>query len=120
MPLDDGDGGILIESSDTTSNTDSAPGTTSPERSSTSAEPSSDLRKLWLPPRNVRELASQVNLVATMVLNGDIPLKRARIYSALTRVASQAISAEVSKARFAKTLPELSFEEEERLVVGEE
>lgn len=55
---------------------------------------------------------TQVNAVATMVLNGDIPLKRARIYSALTRVLAQNVSAEITKARFGKNLPDLTFDED--------
>jgi hypothetical protein len=49
-----------------------------------------------------------------MVLNGDLSdeeLERVRIYAGLTRVVTQGMSTMVTKARFAKTEPDLDFED---------
>lgn len=78
----------------------------------TSAAPSRPSTKLWRTPRNVREFASQANEVASMVLNGDMDVNVARIYSGLARTVAQAMSTEVSRARFLSELPDLSFVEE--------
>ena len=75
---------------------------------SSSEPPSSD----WTLPRNVREFAAQTNTVATMVLKGEIDLERARVYSGLARTVAQAMSTEVSRARFLAQEPDLSLEKE--------
>lgn len=64
-------------------------------------------------PKNVREFASQVNRIATAVLNGEISLDQARVYSGLARTVAQAMSTEVSRARFLAQIPDLSFEEDD-------
>lgn len=96
----------------------SAPGENEPDAESpisvTSDEPSSSLTKQWHTPKNVRAFASQVNQVATMVLNGEMDLNHARLYSGLVRTVAQAMSTEVSRARFLSQIPDLSFEDEDR------
>lgn len=90
-------------------------GPTEPEPVSTfptskpSELPSAVSKKLWRTPRTVREFASQANQVATMVLNGDLDINTARIYSGIARTVAQAMSTEVSRARFLSELPNLSF-----------
>ena len=76
----------------------------------TSGEQSSDSTQPWPLPSTVREFASQVNWVATSVLNGEIERERARLYASLARVISQTVSAEVTRARFLKQEPDLTFE----------
>jgi hypothetical protein len=65
----------------------------------------------WKPPRNVKEFAAQTNHVATMVLRGEIELETARVYSGLARTVAQAMSTEVSRARFLAEEPDLSLED---------
>lgn len=65
----------------------------------------------WKAPRNVREFASQVNAVASMVIRGDIDLDRARVYSGLARTVAQAASTEVSRARYLSSEPDLTLED---------
>lgn len=65
----------------------------------------------WRPPSTVREFAAQTNSVATLVLRGEIDLERARVYSGLARTVAQAMSTEVSRARFLAQEPDLSLEE---------
>jgi hypothetical protein len=70
--------------------------------------------KSWSKPTGVRGLISQAREVGTMVLNGDLSdeeLERVRIYAGLTRVVTQGMSTMVTKARFAKTEPDLDFED---------
>lgn len=81
--------------------------------SRSSAGPSIVSTKPWPTPKNVRGFASQVNQVATMVLNGEIDLNNARLYSGLVRTVAQAMSTEVSRARFLSQIPDLSFEDQE-------
>lgn len=85
----------------------------SPLTSGSSGRPASDSNKRWPKPRHVRALAAQVNEVATMVLNGAIDVEKARLYANLTRTLAQTISAETTRARFAKEAPDLSLETEE-------
>lgn len=66
----------------------------------------------WRVPHSVRQFAAQTNLVATMVLRDEIDLERARIYSGLARTVAQAMSTEVSRARFLAEEPDLSLEDE--------
>lgn len=79
--------------------------------SKNSDEPSSGSTRRWRQPRNVREFAAQANAVATMVLNGDMPTDTARTYSSVARTVAQAMSTEVSKARFVKQEPQLTLSE---------
>ena len=89
---------------DTSSASDSVP-----RISRNSGEPSSGSTKRWRQPRNVREFAAQTNAVATMVLNGDIELDTARLYSAVARTVAQAMSTEVSRSRFLQAEPDLGL-----------
>lgn len=88
------------------------PASSSPtSRSSAEPSPGSTPRSMATP-KNVREFASQVNQIASAVLNGEIDLERARVYSGLARTVAQAMSTEVSRARFLAQVPDLTFEEE--------
>lgn len=55
----------------------------------------------------------QANDVATKVLNGEIDADTARLYSSVARTVVQSMSIEVARARFLKTVPELSLREAE-------
>jgi hypothetical protein len=47
-----------------------------------------------------------------MVLNGTMDLDTARTYSSVARTVAQAMSTEVSRARFVQSEPSLSLDEE--------
>ena len=79
-----------------------------------SETPASGSRASWPLPGTVREFASQVNSVATSVLNDEIDMDNAKIYASLARVISQTVSAEVTRARFLRQEPDLTFEPPER------
>ena len=64
----------------------------------------------WRPARSAIEFAAQANQVATMVLNGEIDPDVARIYSGIARTVAQAMSTEVSRARFLAEQPNLSLD----------
>lgn len=72
---------------------------------------SSDLKGPWFKPRNAKEFASQANRVATLILTGGIDLDVARVYSAVARTVSQSMSTEVQRARMAREVPDLGFDE---------
>lgn len=91
--------------------TESAEGSTSTRKSTRSGGRSSGSKKHWQQPSNAREFASQVNAVATLVLNEQLDLDRARTYASLARVVSQTLSVESTRARFLKEAPDLDFEE---------
>ena len=74
-----------------------------------SGVPSSASTRRWRQPKNVRDFAGQVNAVATMVLNGTMNVDTARTYSSVARTVAQAMSIEVTKARFLKAEPDLAF-----------
>jgi hypothetical protein len=80
--------------------------------SSNSVEPPKDLKKRWQTPKNVKGLASQANMVATLVLNGEIDIDTARSYSAIIRTVAQAVTNETNKSRFLKSMPDLEFEDD--------
>ena len=88
---------------------DSGPDGGSPT-SKPSAPPSTLSTRRWRSPRSAMEFAAQANAVATMVLNGDIDLDKARTYSAVARTVAQAMSTEVSRARFVQSEPSLSLD----------
>lgn len=70
--------------------------------------------KHWRRPANAKAFAAQANSVATMVLNGEIDLDVARVYSGIGRTMAQALSAEVYRARYmGEQPPSLSLEEDE-------
>lgn len=77
--------------------------------SENSTAPSSDLKKRWRTPKNVRELATQINQVATLVLNDQIDLEHARAFGALTRNVAQLISTEFQRARSKQQVVDTNF-----------
>lgn len=89
--------------------TDDESASTSPS-SKPSGKPSGGSTRRWRPARNAIEFAGQANQVATMVLNGEIDPDVARIYSGIARTVAQAMSTEVSRARFLNTEPVLSLD----------
>lgn len=64
----------------------------------------------WTKPRTVKEFATQVRDVATMLLNGEIEVELVRAYSPLARTISTAVGAEVARARILKREPDLTLE----------
>ena len=80
------------------------------QTSKPSAPPSTSSTRRWRSPRSAMEFAAQANAVATMVLNGDIELETARTYSAVARTVAQAMSTEVSRARFVQSEPSLALD----------
>jgi len=58
---------------------------------------------------SVSEFAAQTNAVATALLNNQMPLDTARVYSALARTVAQAMSAQVAVARAKRTTPDLTL-----------
>ncbi len=47
-----------------------------------------------------------------MVLNGELDLDTARLYSSVARTVAQAMSTEVSRARFVQQMPDLSLDDD--------
>ncbi len=78
-------------------------------RSMPSALPPKDLKEPYQRPAQAQTLTHQVNDVATKVLNEEIDLDTARVYSALVRSMSQLISVEVVRAKMTKTKPNLDI-----------
>jgi hypothetical protein len=95
--------------------TDSESGSTSPT-SAPFAPPS----RHWKTPRNARDFAAQANTVATMILNGDLDIDIARAYTAAARTSAQMLTAEVQRARFLRTEPnlDLSLEDDDDDTAG--
>lgn len=83
---------------------------TSPPISEPCKPPATDSNKSWRQPVDVRGLASQVNKVATMVLNGKLSIEDVKGYATLTRTIAQLISAETARARMLREPPNLSFD----------
>lgn len=79
-------------------------------KSSPSAEPSSDSKRPWPVPRSVREFTAQANRVATRVLNGEIDLETARVFSSIARTVAQTVSSETVRARMLRQAPDLDFD----------
>jgi hypothetical protein len=76
--------------------------------------PSNNSTPSWLiTPKNVRQFASQANHIATLVLRGEVDIERARLYSGLARTIAQAMSVEVTRARFLSQIPDLTFEDDD-------
>lgn len=67
----------------------------------------------WQKPSDVRSFAAQVNDVATKLLNGEIDIGTARVYSNLARAVVQSASIVTTRARFLKLEPDLSLEQGE-------
>lgn len=78
--------------------------------SSNSDSPTKYSKRIWRQPKTVREFAAQANAVATLVLNGQIDLDKAKTYAALSRVVAQTISTEVTRSRFLRQAPDLKIE----------
>lgn len=76
------------------------------------ATPSSSSKERWKQPKTARQFASQVNAVATKLLNGTLDSETAKAYSSLARTVAQTITAEVQRSRFLENEPDLSFDEE--------
>lgn len=77
-----------------------------------SGQPSNGSNKQWRKPRDAKSFAAQANEVATMILNGEMELDTARVYSGVARTMAQVLSAEVYRARFLQQEPNLSLEDE--------
>ena len=77
--------------------------------SNASGAPSGGSTRRWRKPTSVKEFAAQANAVATLLLNGELDVEIARAYSGIARTVAAAISNETSRARFAKTAPDLSL-----------
>jgi len=90
-----------------------ASGRSEPDGESPTSKTSDEPSKGWTAPHSIKDFAKQVNLVATMVLNGEIDLDTARAYGQLARTVAQATSIEVTKARFAQQMPDLSLDVDE-------
>lgn len=95
----------IVESTDAERESSSIPNL------SNSGAPSSDLKKRWRQPKNVKELIAQINEIATMVLNDEISLDKATKYSSLARGAGQLLNIELYRARMLKQTPDTSFED---------
>lgn len=67
-------------------------------------------KRRWRQPRDAGDLATQASHVATMVLNGDIDPEVARLFTATARVAAQAMSTKVTRARFLGSEPDLTLD----------
>ena len=79
------------------------------ENSKNSKKPTSSLKKQWHTPEELKELAKQAVEVGTMILNDDIEIEKARAYSAVVKVTTQAITAEINKARLAGYVPDIDL-----------
>lgn len=108
-----------MPSSDTTpdirTSTSSGPGagSTGPANGRRSSKPSDPpsaaSSKRWRSPGSAMAFAAQANMVATLVLNGEIDLDTARTYASVARTVAQAMSTEVSRARFVQSIPQLDL-----------
>jgi hypothetical protein len=94
--------------------------TTLPQTSSPSVTPSSDSKPHWRQPTTIMEFASQVNAVCNRVLNGTIDLEKAKLYSAMARVVTQAANIEVARGRMGKYTPDLDLNLMEDEAFGDE
>ena len=83
-----------------------------PKPSKPSDAPSTPSTRHWATPRTAMDFAAQANKVATMILNGEIDVDTGRLYSSVARTVAQALSTEVSRARYLQNEPNLTFPEE--------
>ena len=83
---------------------------TTRKNSSILEEKSSGLKEYWETPKDVWGFASQTNKIATMILNEEIDIEKARTFAALARTISQAATNKVNIARLTKEAPDLEFE----------
>lgn len=109
---------LSATTSETQTSTSSGPGPGSAEpgeslqSSRPSEQPSARSTRRWRSPRNAMEFAAQANAVATLLLNGEIDVETTRAYSAVARTVAQAMSTEVSRARFVAIEPTLSLSDD--------
>ena len=104
---------VSIQSSDASGSTEvSNVGAFESQPSKPSDEPSAPSTRHWGTPRTAMEFAGQANRVATMILNGEIDVDTGRLYSSVARTVAQALSTEVSRARYLQNEPNLTFPEE--------
>jgi hypothetical protein len=85
----------------------------SPKDSKPSGAPTSGSKKSWQTPVDANDFARQTNKVATMLLNDEIDLEKARAYASLSRVVATTLSVVVTRSRFLKTEPDLSLGDED-------
>ncbi len=78
--------------------------------SDTNSNGSTPSRKRYRQPVTPLQLAAQASAVATNLLNGSLDLETARAYSAIARVAAQALSTEVQTGRFLKSKAQLTMD----------
>jgi hypothetical protein len=71
--------------------------------------PSNVSKKRWPVPKSARDVAAQANLVATMVLNGELTLEQGRVYASTARLVAQALTVELSRSRIISDVPDLSL-----------
>ncbi len=81
------------------------------QKSSRSTSQSNGSKKRWRQPKTIMQFASQVNDVCNRVLNDEIDIEKAKLFSAMARVVTQAANVEVSKARLAKEVPDLALDQ---------
>ena len=110
MPSSGTTPGTPINTSNGPADGSAGPASGSPT-SKPSAKPSGGSTRRWRSPRTAMEFAAQANAVATLLLNGEIELELARTYSAVARTVAQAMSTEVSRARFIQSEPSLALEQ---------
>lgn len=79
------------------------------QTSSSSEKPSSSLKQRYRRPTDAKDLAAQASYVATQVLNGEVDLEAARIYSTLARTAAQGLGLEMQKSRSENKKAELTM-----------
>lgn len=82
----------------------------SPSNCASSAAPSPGSKRRWPVPKSARDVAAQANLVATLVLNGDLSLEHGRVYASTARLVAQALTVELSRARLSDNVPDLSLD----------
>lgn len=84
------------------------------KKSATLEKPSTDSIEPFARPIDARQLAGQINTVATGLLNGEYvgqQLDTVRLYAAMVRSIAQLMTAETSRARQSRELPDLTLPE---------
>lgn len=94
-------------------NTELKVGEQSLKTSKHSLKPTKDSKGHWQTPKDLRQLASQANKVATMVLNNQIDLEIARTYASVTRTIAQAKNMERSRSLMTRSELDLGLNEAE-------
>ena len=70
----------------------------------------SDWRGFWKQPKTVKDLASQAAAVCTKLLNGQLDLIQAQMYSSVLRSVAALVHASVMKAKMDEKPPDLGLE----------